>query len=62
MTTFLLVHGGWVGGWYWSRVTPLLEAAGHRVFTPTLTGLGERCHLCGPAPRRVADLLLEMAA
>src|SRR5713101_1421889 len=49
MTTFVLVHGGWVGGWYWRRVTPLLEAAGHRVFTPTLTGLGERSHVRSPA-------------
>ena len=49
MSTFLLVHGGWVGGWCWRRVTPLLEAAGHRVFTPTLTGLGERAHLCNAA-------------
>lgn len=49
MAIFLLVHGGWVGGWYWRRVTPLLEAAGHRVFTPTLTGIGERAHLCSPA-------------
>ena len=49
MTTFVLVHGGWVGGWYWGRVSPLLEAVGHRVFTPTLTGLGERSHLCSPA-------------
>src|SRR5713101_7446751 len=44
MTTFVLVHGGWVGGWCWRRDTPLLEAAGHRVFTPTLTGLGARAH------------------
>jgi pimeloyl-ACP methyl ester carboxylesterase len=29
-------------------VTPLLRAAGHEVFTPTLTGLGERSHLLGP--------------
>jgi len=49
MSTFLLVHGGWVGGWCWRRVTPLLEAAGHRVFTPTLTGLGERAHLFNAA-------------
>src|SRR5713226_3159825 len=49
MTTFLLAHGGWVGGWYWGRVTPLLGAAGHRVFTPTLTGCGERAHLINPA-------------
>ena len=46
MTEFVLVHGGWVGGWYWRRVSPLLEAAGHRVLVPTLTGLGERAHLC----------------
>jgi pimeloyl-ACP methyl ester carboxylesterase len=43
--TFVLVHGAWHGGWCWSRMTPPLEAAGHRVFTPTMTGLGERKHL-----------------
>jgi pimeloyl-ACP methyl ester carboxylesterase len=46
--TFVLVHGGWHGGWCWKKVTPLLRAAGHQVFTPTLTGLGERSHLLGP--------------
>jgi pimeloyl-ACP methyl ester carboxylesterase len=45
MATFVLVHGAWHGGWCWKRVTPLLRAAGHEVFTPTLTGLGEREHL-----------------
>jgi pimeloyl-ACP methyl ester carboxylesterase len=45
MTDFVLVHGSWHGSWSWSRVRPLLAAAGHRVFTPTLTGVGERCHL-----------------
>jgi pimeloyl-ACP methyl ester carboxylesterase len=45
MATFVLVHGAFTGGWYWSRVRPHLEAAGHRVFTPTLTGSGERVHL-----------------
>lgn len=49
MTTFLLVHGGWVGGWYWAKVTPLLHVGGHHVFTPTLTGCGERAHLINPA-------------
>lgn len=44
-TTFVLVHGAWHGGWCWKKLTPLLQAAGHRVFTPTLTGLGERSHL-----------------
>src|SRR3984893_8462471 len=44
-TTFVLVHGAWHGGWCWRRVADLLTEAGHRVFTPTLTGLGERSHL-----------------
>src|SRR4029450_13175141 len=48
MTTYLLVHGGWVGGWIWNRVAPILRKAGHDVFTPTLTGLGERAHLANP--------------
>jgi pimeloyl-ACP methyl ester carboxylesterase len=43
--TFVLVHGAWHGGWCWKKVTPLLRAAGHEVFAPTLTGLGERSHL-----------------
>jgi pimeloyl-ACP methyl ester carboxylesterase len=42
---FVLVHGAWHGGWCWSRVAPLLRAAGHRVSCPTLTGLGDRAHL-----------------
>jgi pimeloyl-ACP methyl ester carboxylesterase len=45
MATFVLVHGSWHGGWCWRLVTPLLRAAGHDVYTPTLTGLGERAHL-----------------
>lgn len=48
MSTFVLVHGGWHGGWCWKYVTPLLRAAGHEVYTPTLTGLGERVHLARP--------------
>jgi len=49
-TTFVLVHGAWHGGWCWRDVRTLLEAQGHRVFTPTLTGLGERSHLREPVP------------
>ncbi len=45
MATFVLVPGAWHGGWCWRKVTPLLEAHGHRVYTPTLTGVGERAHL-----------------
>jgi pimeloyl-ACP methyl ester carboxylesterase len=43
--TFLLVHGAWHGGWCWRRVSDALEKRGHKVFAPTLTGLGERSHL-----------------
>jgi pimeloyl-ACP methyl ester carboxylesterase len=46
--TFVLVHGTWHGGWCWSRVADRLRAQGHRVFTPTLTGCGERKHLITP--------------
>ncbi len=43
--TFVLVHGTFAGGWMWRRVSDLLEKQGHKVFSPTLTGLGERSHL-----------------
>jgi pimeloyl-ACP methyl ester carboxylesterase len=43
--TFVLLHGAWHGGWCWRRVADLLERKGHKVFTPTLTGVGERSHL-----------------
>ena len=47
MTTFVLMHGGGMGGWTWKFVRDLLEAKGHRVYTPTFTGFGEREHLIG---------------
>lgn len=52
----LLVHGAWHGGWCWQRVVPALVQAGHVVYTPTLTGLGERSHLARP------DIDLELHA
>jgi pimeloyl-ACP methyl ester carboxylesterase len=48
MTTFVLVHGAWSGAHGFRRVRPLLRAAGHDVFTPSLTGIGERVHLASP--------------
>ena len=45
MATFVLVHGAWSGGWCYHKVAALLRARGHSVFTPTLTGQGERSHL-----------------
>ena len=44
-SSFLLIHGAWHGGWCWRFVVDRLVARGHRVFAPTLTGLGERRHL-----------------
>ena len=48
MTTYVLVHGAWHGGWCWVRVAERLRRAGHRVTTPTMTGLADRAHLLGP--------------
>jgi len=45
MIAFVLVHGTGHGGWCWRFVAPLLRAAGHDAYTPTLTGLGASCHL-----------------
>ena len=48
MTNYVLVHGTWTGGFQWKKVATRLRAAGHEVYTPTLTGLGERSHLAHP--------------
>ena len=48
MTTYVLLHGAYQGGWIWQRVTPHLRAAGHRVFAPTLDGCAERRHALRP--------------
>ena len=47
--TFLVCHGAWSAGWAWKKVHPLMQAAGHRLVTPSYTGLGERSHLAHPA-------------
>jgi pimeloyl-ACP methyl ester carboxylesterase len=60
MATYLLVHGAWHSGQCWERVVPLLEAAGHEVFAPTLTGYGDTAHLAGPEvglDTHVADIV-----
>jgi pimeloyl-ACP methyl ester carboxylesterase len=61
--TFVLVHGAWHGGWCWQRVADRLRAGGHAVFTPTLTGLGERAHLMRAGiglDTHIADVVNEM--
>jgi pimeloyl-ACP methyl ester carboxylesterase len=49
VATFVLVHGGGHGGWCYQPVARLLRAAGHEVYAPSLSGLGERAHVVGPA-------------
>ena len=44
MTTFVLVHGSYQGGWIWQKVVTRLRAAGHTVYAPTLDGCAERRH------------------
>jgi pimeloyl-ACP methyl ester carboxylesterase len=44
MTTYVLVHGSYQGGWIWQRVATRLRAAGHTVFAPTMDGCAERRH------------------
>lgn len=63
MATFVLVHGAWHGAWCWRRVARLLVRDGHEVFAPTLTGLGERSHLCRPdtgLDTHILDVVNEM--
>jgi pimeloyl-ACP methyl ester carboxylesterase len=60
MATFVLVHGAWHGSWCWKRVRKHLQAEGHEVFTPTLTGVGERSHFISPQitlDTHVADIV-----
>lgn len=45
MATIVIVHGMWSGGWLFQPAARILRAAGHEVYTPTLTGVGERVHL-----------------
>src|SRR5215210_882904 len=47
--TFLVCHGAWSAGWAWKKMHPLMAAGGHRLVTPTYTGLGERAHLANPS-------------
>ncbi|MEM1313652.1 MAG: alpha/beta fold hydrolase, partial [Pseudomonadota bacterium] len=48
MAEVVLAHGAWSSAWAWRRMAPLMAAAGHRFWTPSLTGLGRRAHLASP--------------
>ncbi len=58
--TYVLVHGAFDGGWCWTGVARRLRALGHTVYTPTLTGLGERSHVM--AARPTIDTFIEDVA
>ncbi len=45
MAIFVLIHGSNGGGWVWTKLAPLLRAAGHTVYAPTLSGMSDRSHL-----------------
>ena len=60
MATFVVAHGAWSAGWAWKKMHPLMAARGHRLITPTFTGLGERGHLSRPdidLDTHIADIL-----
>ena len=60
MATFVVAHGAWAAGWFWQKMRPRLHAAGHQLFTPTCTGVGERAHLAHPGidlDHHINDLL-----
>jgi pimeloyl-ACP methyl ester carboxylesterase len=60
MATFVVAHGAWSAGWGWKKMHPLMAKHGHRLITPTYTGLGERAHLARPdidLETHIADML-----
>jgi pimeloyl-ACP methyl ester carboxylesterase len=48
VATIVIVHAAFGGGWEWREVANLLRAREHDVYTPSLTGFGERVHLATP--------------
>jgi len=65
MAAYVLVHGAWHGAWCWRRLAPLLQAEGHEVVTPTLSGVGELAHLAIPElgiEEHVADVVNALEA
>jgi pimeloyl-ACP methyl ester carboxylesterase len=60
MAVFLVAHGAWGGGWTWKKMRPLMAAHGHELYTPTMTGVGDRVHLAHSGinlEMHIADLL-----
>lgn len=60
MALFVVAHGAWNAGFAWKKMHPLMQARGHRLVTPTYTGLGDRAHLARPdidLDTHIADIL-----
>ena len=57
MAIFVVAHGAWSAGWAWRKMHPPMRAAGHELWTPTMTGIGERGHLAA----RTVDLETHIA-
>ena len=57
MAVFVVAHGAWSAGWAWRKMHPLMRASGHELWTPTMTGIGERGHLTA----RTVDLETHIA-
>lgn len=60
MALFVVAHGAWSAGWAWKKMHPLMTERGHRLLTPTYTGLGERRHLAHQGvdlESHIADIL-----
>jgi hypothetical protein len=45
MATYVFVHGAFQGGWVWGKVSSILRSKKQEVYSPTLTGCGDRSHL-----------------
>jgi len=63
MSSFVVAHGAWSAGWAWRRMHVELSSRGHRLSTPTWTGIGERRHLASPAvtlSTHIEDLVMHM--
>jgi pimeloyl-ACP methyl ester carboxylesterase len=61
MSTFLLVHGAWHGGWCWNNVVPALQHEGHHAYAPDLPGHGEHDATRGSITLQMyTDRILEM--
>jgi len=60
MALFVVAHGAWSAGWAWKKMHALMAARGHRIITPSYTGLGERGHLANPSidlETHIADIV-----